>query len=77
MAEACSIVDAFKQEALFKASLTVRATAGDIITKTLGKVEKRFSETPRTPREIEACADGHYVLRISRLAPVKMALRTS
>jgi len=58
MAEGDRIVDAFMREALPKASLTVRAMAGDLITATFGEVGKRFSETPRTPKEIEACADA-------------------
>lgn len=58
MAEGDRIVDAFMKEALPKASLAVRAIAGDLITTTFGEVGKRFSETPRTPREIETYADA-------------------
>jgi hypothetical protein len=32
--------------------------AGDLITTTLGKVGKHFSERPRTPAEVEAYADA-------------------
>jgi hypothetical protein len=35
-----------------------RALAGDVITTTLSTVGKRFSETPRTPAQIEAYADA-------------------
>lgn len=58
MAEGDRIIDAFMKEALPKASLAARAMAGDLITTTFGEVGKRFSETRRTPREIEAYADA-------------------
>lgn len=58
MAEGNRIVDAFMCEALPTASLAVRAMAGDLITTTFGEVGKRFSETPRAPKEIEAYADA-------------------
>jgi AcrR family transcriptional regulator len=58
MAEGDRSIDAFMKEALPKASLAVRAMAGDLITTTFGEVGKRFSETPRTPKEIEAYADA-------------------
>jgi AcrR family transcriptional regulator len=51
-------VEAFMQEALPKASKAARALAGDLITTTLGAVGKQFSETPRTPAEIDAYADA-------------------
>ncbi len=44
MAEGDRIVDAFMREALPKASLTVRAMAGDLITTTLAK---RGNDSPR------------------------------
>jgi len=51
-------VEVFMREALPGASDATRALAGDLITATLGAVGKRFSETPRTPAEIEAYADA-------------------
>ncbi len=52
------IVQVFMREALPKASEATRALAGDLITTTLSAVGKQFSETPRTPAEIEAYADA-------------------
>ncbi|MEH2276062.1 MAG: TetR family transcriptional regulator [Nostoc sp.] len=52
------IVQIFMQEALPQTSEATRALAGDLITTTLSKVGKHFSETPRTPAEIEAYADA-------------------
>lgn len=49
---------AFMQEALPAASTTTRALAGDLITTTLSAVGKRFSESPRTPAQIQAYADA-------------------
>lgn len=49
---------AFMQEALPAASATTRTLAGDLITTTLSAVGKRFSESPRTPTQIEAYADA-------------------
>jgi hypothetical protein len=46
------------QEALPETSEVVRALAGDLITTTLSAVGKQFSETRRTPAEIEAYADA-------------------
>jgi AcrR family transcriptional regulator len=51
-------VHAFMREALPKAPKAVRALAGEVITTTLSKVGKHFSETPRAPPEIEARADA-------------------
>ena len=51
-------VQAFMREALPEASEAARAVAGDLITTTLSQVGKHFSETPRTPAEIEAYADA-------------------
>jgi AcrR family transcriptional regulator len=51
-------VEIFMREALPEASDTTRALAGDVITATLSTVGKQFSETPRTPAEIEAYADA-------------------
>ncbi len=59
-------VQRFMQEALPAASDATRALAGDLITTAVSQVGKHFSETPRTPAEIEAYADAHgrYVLRL-------------
>jgi AcrR family transcriptional regulator len=51
-------VHAFMREALPDVPEAVRGLAGDLITTTLSKVGKHFSETPRTPAEIEAYADA-------------------
>jgi AcrR family transcriptional regulator len=51
-------VQVFMHEALPAASAATRALAGDLITTTLSAVGKHFSETPRTPAEIEAYADA-------------------
>ncbi len=51
-------VQAFMREALPKASEATRALAGDLIITTLSQVGKHFSESPRTPAEIEAYADA-------------------
>ena len=51
-------VQAFLREVLPAASDAVRATAGDLIKRTLSAVGKHFSETPRTSAEIEAYADA-------------------
>jgi AcrR family transcriptional regulator len=51
-------VKPFMQEALPAASEATRALAGELITTTLSTVGKRFSETPRTPAEIDTYADG-------------------
>jgi AcrR family transcriptional regulator len=47
---------AFMQEALPKASESTRALAADLIAATLSKVGKSFSESPRSPDEIETYA---------------------
>jgi AcrR family transcriptional regulator len=46
----------FIQEALPKGSEAMRVLAADLITITLSKVGKHFSESPRSPVEIEAYA---------------------
>ena len=51
-------VQVFMQEALPDASEATCALAGDLITTTLSAVGKHFSESPRTPAEIEAYADA-------------------
>jgi AcrR family transcriptional regulator len=51
-------VQVFMREALPGASEAARRLAGDLITTTLSEVGKQFSESPRTPAEIEAYADA-------------------
>jgi AcrR family transcriptional regulator len=51
-------VQIFMQEVLPKASEAVRTLASDLIKTTLSTVGKQFSETARTPAEIEAYADA-------------------
>ena len=51
-------VEGFMQEALPDAPEATRALAGDLITTTLSAVGKQFSESPRTPAEIETYADA-------------------
>jgi AcrR family transcriptional regulator len=51
-----SAVRAFMQEALPEASESTRALAADLITTTMSKVGKHFSENPRSSAEIEAYA---------------------
>jgi AcrR family transcriptional regulator len=52
------IIQVFMREALPAASEATRALAGDLITTTLSEVGKQFSESPRTPAEIEAYAEA-------------------
>jgi AcrR family transcriptional regulator len=52
------IVRTFMREALPRASQSAREMAGTLITTTLSQVGKYFSETPRTPGEIESYADA-------------------
>ena len=52
------IVQVFMHEVLPKASEATRASVGELISTTLSTVGKHFSETPRTPAEIEDYADG-------------------
>jgi AcrR family transcriptional regulator len=51
-------VDIFMQEVLPKASKATRALAGGLLTTTLSAVGKNFSESPRTPADIETYADA-------------------
>jgi AcrR family transcriptional regulator len=46
----------FMQELLPDSSAPVRSRAGELIKETMTKVGKQFSETPRTPAEIDAYA---------------------
>ena len=51
-----SAMRAFMREALPGASESTRASASALITATLSQVGKHFSESPRSPTEIEAYA---------------------
>lgn len=51
-------IQLFLQEALPNAAQATRELAGDLVMTTLSTVGKQFSETPRTPKEIEAYADA-------------------
>ena len=51
-------VQAFMREALPQASEATRILAGGLITTTLSAVGKDYSESPRTPAEIEAYANA-------------------
>jgi hypothetical protein len=46
----------FLREALPDAPEAARILAGDLITTTLSQVGKQFSETPRSPAEVDAYA---------------------
>ncbi len=48
----------FMREALPEAPESTRALAAELITTTLSKVGKHFSESPRSPAEIETYADA-------------------
>jgi AcrR family transcriptional regulator len=52
------VVQAFMREALPEASEATRTLAGDLIKTTLSTAGKHFSESRRTPAEIEAYADA-------------------
>jgi AcrR family transcriptional regulator len=51
-------IQVFMREALPGASEATRVLAGELITTTLGQAGKHFSESPRSPAEIEAYADA-------------------
>ncbi|MER8958482.1 TetR family transcriptional regulator [Mesorhizobium sp. M0701] len=51
-------IQLFMQEALPNAAQVTRELAGDLIMTTLSTVGKQFSETPRTPKEIEVYANA-------------------
>jgi AcrR family transcriptional regulator len=57
-AAGADIVLVFLREAAPRISESARLLAGDLIKTTLAEVGKSFSETPRTPKEIEAYADA-------------------
>jgi AcrR family transcriptional regulator len=50
------IMEVFMRDALPRASASTRALAADLITTTLSKVGKHFSETPRSPAGIATYA---------------------
>jgi len=52
------IIQAFMRAALPTTDEATCALAGDLIKATLSAVGKQFSETPRTPEDIEAYADA-------------------
>jgi AcrR family transcriptional regulator len=52
------IIQAFMRAALPATDDATCALAGDLIKTTLSAVGKQFSETPRTPEDIEAYADA-------------------
>jgi AcrR family transcriptional regulator len=74
-ASACRAVRAFMREALPDAPEPTRLLAADLVTTTLRAVGRQFSETPRSPKEIEdyagALADMlcAYVARLDAVAP--------
>jgi AcrR family transcriptional regulator len=51
-------IQAFMREALPEAPEAVRALAGDLITTTFSAVGKDFSQSPRTPAEIDIYAEA-------------------
>jgi len=57
-ASSAGIMDQFLREALPGTPEAARTIAGDLIKTTLGAVGKQFSEQPRSPAEIAACADA-------------------
>ena len=58
MASGDRVLQVFMREALPRATPTTRSLAGNLIKSTLTAAGKEFSETPRTPREIEAYSDA-------------------
>ena len=57
-ASAHRTIQMFMHEALPEASEATRKLAGELIRTTLSQVGKHFSESPRTPAEIDACAEA-------------------
>ena len=58
MASGERIVQVFMREVLPRASAATRTLAGNLIKSTLTAAGKQFSETPRSPKEIEPYADA-------------------
>jgi AcrR family transcriptional regulator len=52
------VMEVFMRDALPAAPDSARALAADLITTTMSKVGKHFSESPRTPAEIETYAEA-------------------
>ncbi|WP_353116040.1 TetR family transcriptional regulator [Nitratidesulfovibrio sp.] len=57
-ASASVTIQSFMREVLPTATDATRTLAGELVTATLAAAGKRFSETPRTPEEVAAFADG-------------------
>lgn len=57
-AKSDGIIQAFMREVLPDAAEDVRDLAGELVTSTFTAAGKQFSESPRTPKEIEAYADA-------------------
>ena len=66
-------IKVFMLEVLPKASGATRALAGSLITTTLSTVGKQFSETSRTPAEIETHADAMADMFCAYLRSLKRA----
>jgi AcrR family transcriptional regulator len=66
-------IKVFMLEVLPKASGATRALAGSLITTTLSTVGKQFSETSRTPAEIETYADAMADMFCAYLRSLKRA----
>jgi AcrR family transcriptional regulator len=57
-ASGAGIVEAFLQEALPAVPAPTRSLAGELIKMTLSTVGKQFSESPRSPAEIDSFAEA-------------------
>lgn len=71
------IIDNFMREVLPGSSDAARELAGDLILRTMSTVGREFSETPRSPGEIEAYADAMadmfcaYIGSLTEMVPSK------
>jgi AcrR family transcriptional regulator len=65
------IIQAFMRAALPATADATRALAGDLIKTTLSAVGKQFSETPRTPADIEAYANAMSDMFCAYLGAIK------
>jgi AcrR family transcriptional regulator len=70
-------VQTFMRQALPKSSEATRAVAGELITTTLSKVGKHFSETPRSSAEIETYATAMANMFCAYLKALKRAEATA
>jgi AcrR family transcriptional regulator len=70
-------VRTFMRQALPKSSEATRAAAGELITTTLSKVGKHFSETPRSSAEIETYATAMANMFCAYLKALKRAEATA